>query len=102
MDPIEEYIHRMSDAEEPLLHELDRRTNLRVVQPRIQQRHRRPPGQGDEGQHQKEADTKSTEDRHTLAGGPFRPEFLQFLQACPLRFDFFDRDLFARAALIIG
>ena len=35
MDPIEEYIHRMSDAEEPLLHELDRRTNLRVVQPRM-------------------------------------------------------------------
>ena len=35
MDSIEEYIHRMSDSEEPLLHELDRRTNLRVVQPRM-------------------------------------------------------------------
>jgi len=35
MEPIEQYIHQMSDAEEPLLHELDRRTNLRVVQPRM-------------------------------------------------------------------
>lgn len=35
MEPIEQYIHKMSDAEEPLLHELDRRTNLRVVQPRM-------------------------------------------------------------------
>lgn len=35
MEPIEQYIHQMSDAEEPLLHELDRRANLRVVQPRM-------------------------------------------------------------------
>lgn len=35
MEPIEQYIHQMSDAEEPLLHELDRRTILRVVQPRM-------------------------------------------------------------------
>lgn len=35
MEPIEQYIHQMSAAEEPLLHELDRRTNLRVVQPRM-------------------------------------------------------------------
>ena len=35
MEPIEQYIHQMSDAEEPLLHELDRWTNLRVVQPRM-------------------------------------------------------------------
>ncbi|MFI3323937.1 MAG: O-methyltransferase [Rikenellaceae bacterium] len=35
MDLLEQYIHDHSSAEEALLHELDRQTNLRVVQPRM-------------------------------------------------------------------
>ncbi|MFI3285638.1 MAG: O-methyltransferase [Rikenellaceae bacterium] len=35
MDLLEQYIHDHSTAEEALLHELDRQTNLRVVQPRM-------------------------------------------------------------------
>ncbi len=35
MDLLEQYIHDHSTPEEALLHELDRQTNLRVVQPRM-------------------------------------------------------------------
>ena len=35
MDALEQYIHDHTSPEEELLHELDRETNLRVVQPRM-------------------------------------------------------------------
>ncbi len=35
MDALEQYIHAHTSSEEALLHELDRQTNLRVVQPRM-------------------------------------------------------------------
>ena len=35
MDALEQYIHDHTSPEEELLHELDRATNLRVVQPRM-------------------------------------------------------------------
>ena len=35
MDALERYIHDLSAPEEPLLHELDRETNLRAVAPRM-------------------------------------------------------------------
>ena len=35
MDALERYIHDLSSPEEDLLHELDRQTHLRVVQPRM-------------------------------------------------------------------
>ncbi|MFR9524231.1 MAG: O-methyltransferase [Rikenellaceae bacterium] len=35
MDPLEQYVHLHTSPEEDLLHELDRQTNLRVVQPRM-------------------------------------------------------------------
>ena len=35
MDPLERYIHDLSSPEEPLLHELDRQTNLRIMHPRM-------------------------------------------------------------------
>lgn len=35
MDLLEKYIHDHTSPEEELLHELDRETNLRVVQPRM-------------------------------------------------------------------
>lgn len=35
MNPLEKYVQAMSEAEEPLLHELDRETNLRAVAPRM-------------------------------------------------------------------
>lgn len=35
MDALERYIHDFSSPEEELLHELDRQTHLRVVQPRM-------------------------------------------------------------------
>lgn len=35
MDPLERYIHELSSPEEPLLHELDRQTNLRIMHPRM-------------------------------------------------------------------
>ena len=35
MDALEQYIHDHTSPEEALLHELDRQTNLRVVQPRM-------------------------------------------------------------------
>ena len=35
MDALEQYIHHHTSPEEELLHELDRETNLRVVQPRM-------------------------------------------------------------------
>lgn len=35
MDPLERYIHDLSEPEEALLHELDRETNLRAVAPRM-------------------------------------------------------------------
>ena len=35
MDALEQYIHDHTSPEEELLHELDRATNLRVVQPRV-------------------------------------------------------------------
>ena len=35
MDALERYVHDLSSPEEELLHELDRQTHLRVVQPRM-------------------------------------------------------------------
>ena len=35
MDPLERYIHDLSEPEEALLHELDRETNLRAIAPRM-------------------------------------------------------------------
>ncbi len=35
MDALERYIHEMSQPEDKLLHQLDRETNLRVMQPRM-------------------------------------------------------------------
>ena len=39
MDALERYIHDLSAPEEPLLHELDRETNLRAVAPRMLSEH---------------------------------------------------------------